>query len=412
MACKTVAVETTGQADADVWAAAVEEHELLSAGRRRPRPAAIPRRRDDAGHVRERPAELRRGAAARPAARPRARTGHGRRRGRHPAHCRRRLQRVRLQGAVRHERLAPRPAGLRPHRVRRLRARHDRHPRRDRSALRHQVRPGGLRSRGHLDRARLPRRHRRLRQRPGPARGRHGLRRRPDRVPAGADLRARALHDRDRRRTSGATSSSAAASSSSTRRAWSRCCAPTCAATRARCSPPSDRCSSRSWRSAWPTSSTRRSGSRRWTTRWRARPTRPARSPSVAARGVEVLQRSDGTHLAIFVDQWRATATARDNPDVHARGAARRRRLRIRADRDHGQDGGHARVCRLGSRRRGDQPRARTRAGATGRARGRLRGPARLPTRRAAPSSSVGARPGRRDSPPRSAPPGTRGSSR
>ena len=33
-------------------------------------------------------------------------------------------------------------------------------------------------------------------------------------------------------------------------------------------------------------------------------------------RGVEVLQRSDGTLLAIFTDQWRAMATARDNPDV------------------------------------------------------------------------------------------------
>ena len=33
-------------------------------------------------------------------------------------------------------------------------------------------------------------------------------------------------------------------------------------------------------------------------------------------RGVEVLQRSDGTHLALFVDQWRAKVTARDNPDV------------------------------------------------------------------------------------------------
>ncbi len=33
-------------------------------------------------------------------------------------------------------------------------------------------------------------------------------------------------------------------------------------------------------------------------------------------RGVEVLERSDGTHLALFVDQWRAKVTARDNPDV------------------------------------------------------------------------------------------------
>ena len=33
-------------------------------------------------------------------------------------------------------------------------------------------------------------------------------------------------------------------------------------------------------------------------------------------RGIEVLQRTDGTHLALFVDQWRANVTARDNPDI------------------------------------------------------------------------------------------------
>ena len=33
-------------------------------------------------------------------------------------------------------------------------------------------------------------------------------------------------------------------------------------------------------------------------------------------RGVEVLERSDGTRLALFVDQWRAMVTARDNPDL------------------------------------------------------------------------------------------------
>jgi peptide chain release factor 3 len=33
-------------------------------------------------------------------------------------------------------------------------------------------------------------------------------------------------------------------------------------------------------------------------------------------RGVEVLERSDGTRLALFVDQWRAQVTARDNPDI------------------------------------------------------------------------------------------------
>jgi peptide chain release factor 3 len=33
-------------------------------------------------------------------------------------------------------------------------------------------------------------------------------------------------------------------------------------------------------------------------------------------RGVEVLARSDGTHLALFVDEWRAMTTTRDHPDV------------------------------------------------------------------------------------------------
>ncbi len=33
-------------------------------------------------------------------------------------------------------------------------------------------------------------------------------------------------------------------------------------------------------------------------------------------RGVEVLQRRDGTHLALFVDRWRAQFVARDHPDV------------------------------------------------------------------------------------------------
>ncbi|MFL6157438.1 MAG: peptide chain release factor 3 [Marmoricola sp.] len=34
------------------------------------------------------------------------------------------------------------------------------------------------------------------------------------------------------------------------------------------------------------------------------------------ARGTEVLQRSDGTYLALFTDRWRAGNVARDNPDV------------------------------------------------------------------------------------------------
>ena len=37
-------------------------------------------------------------------------------------------------------------------------------------------------------------------------------------------------------------------------------------------------------------------------------------------RGVEVLQRSDGTHLAIFTDQWRAMRDGPRQPGHHARG--------------------------------------------------------------------------------------------
>ncbi|MGN0062801.1 MAG: peptide chain release factor 3 [Nocardioides sp.] len=33
-------------------------------------------------------------------------------------------------------------------------------------------------------------------------------------------------------------------------------------------------------------------------------------------RGCEVLQRTDGTYVALFTDQWRASATARDNPEI------------------------------------------------------------------------------------------------
>ena len=33
-------------------------------------------------------------------------------------------------------------------------------------------------------------------------------------------------------------------------------------------------------------------------------------------RGVEVLQRSDGSRMALFVDEWRAKVTARDNPEI------------------------------------------------------------------------------------------------
>ena len=79
----------------------------------------------------------------------------GRRR-RRPRAVDERLQRLRLQGAVRHGLRAPRPPRLRPGLLGRLRARHGRHPRRDRPPVRHQVRPGRLRPRAVLGGAGLP----------------------------------------------------------------------------------------------------------------------------------------------------------------------------------------------------------------------------------------------------------------
>ena len=120
--------------------------------RRRPRPGALPGRGDDARHVRLGPAELRCRAAAGPAARRRAgaQPDRGCRRLGPPG--RRRVQRVRLQGAVRDEQRPPRPARLRPGGVRHVRARHGRHPRHHRAALRDEVRPGGLRPRDDVGR--------------------------------------------------------------------------------------------------------------------------------------------------------------------------------------------------------------------------------------------------------------------
>jgi peptide chain release factor 3 len=48
-----------------------------------------------------------------------------------------------------------------------------------------------------------------------------------------------------------------------------------------------------------------------------ARATDAAGAEALAGiRGVEVLARSDGTRLALFVDQWRAKVIARNHPDV------------------------------------------------------------------------------------------------
>lgn len=48
-----------------------------------------------------------------------------------------------------------------------------------------------------------------------------------------------------------------------------------------------------------------------------ARLTDPAGAEALKGmRGCEVLQRSDGTHVVLFTDNWRANATARDNPEI------------------------------------------------------------------------------------------------
>ena len=100
----------------------------------------------------------------------------GRRRRHAGAH--RPVQRLRVQGAGRHGHRAPRPAGVHPHLLGRLRARHGRHPRPHRPAVRDQVRPARVRPRAGEHRPRLPRRRRRPGQRRGPRRRRHPLRRR------------------------------------------------------------------------------------------------------------------------------------------------------------------------------------------------------------------------------------------
>ena len=191
----------------------------------------------------------------------------------------------------------------------RLRARHGRHPRLDRAAVRDEVRPGGVRPR--------PRDGRRP---PTPATSsawstpralrvgdtlyveRAGARSRRSRASRPSTSRSPRAVD------PAATSSSAAASSSSTRRASCRCCARTCAATRPRCSPRSGRCSSRSC-------------AHRMESEFNApvqlEPLGYTMARRTDADGVAALGRGaaasrcsrarDGALLALFPDNWRAS---------------------------------------------------------------------------------------------------------
>ena len=158
--------------------------------------------------------ELRRPHAAgrpgrpRPRARPRADVDGAPRAGR------RAVRGLRLQGPGRHGRRAPRPGRLHPGLLGRLRARHGGDPRRDRQALRHQVRPAGLRPGADDHRRGLPRRRRRPGQRHRAAGRRHPVRRGAGRVPADPARSRRSTSPWCAPRTPAGTSSSAAASSS------------------------------------------------------------------------------------------------------------------------------------------------------------------------------------------------------
>ena len=118
-------------------------------------------------------------------------------------------------------------------------------------------------------------------------------------------------------RTPARPSSSAAASSSWTPRASSRCCAPTCAATRLRCWPPSGRCSS-----TWSLHRLEHEfGSRAELDHLdysMARRTDADGARALAGqRAVEVLtRRDDGALLALLSDKWRLAQVQREHPDI------------------------------------------------------------------------------------------------
>ena len=76
---------------------------------------------------------------------------------RRPPRADRPVQRVRVQGAGRHGHRAPRPAGVHPHLLGRVRARHGGHARAHRPAVRDEVRPARVRPRAGEHRPRLPR---------------------------------------------------------------------------------------------------------------------------------------------------------------------------------------------------------------------------------------------------------------
>ena len=125
---------------------AVEESDLLAADGADHDQETVPRRDHDAGAVRLRDPQLRRGRAAGDAGRARAAGDAVRRRRGAAAPRRRAVQRLRVQGAGGHGHQPPRPGRLRARHLRRLRARHGGDARAERAAVRDQVRAGDVRS--------------------------------------------------------------------------------------------------------------------------------------------------------------------------------------------------------------------------------------------------------------------------
>ncbi|CAA9410301.1 MAG: Peptide chain release factor 3, partial [uncultured Pseudonocardia sp.] len=168
---------------------------------RRPvRREALPRRHRHPRAVRRGPARHRRRPPAGRPRGPRAVAVRARRRHRHPAGAGRPAVRAGVQGAGGHGPQPPRPHRVPARLLGPLRARHGAHPRGQRPAVRHEVRPGRVRPAA-LDAGRgVPGRHRRAGQRGRAAPRRHPLRRAAGGVPAHPELRARALRGRPRRR--------------------------------------------------------------------------------------------------------------------------------------------------------------------------------------------------------------------
>ena len=188
---------------------------------------------------------------------------------------------------------------------------------RHRQAVRHQVRPLGVR-----------RRSARPSRRPGPATSsglvnatdvrvgdtlyvdEHG--RRSRRIPSFAPEHFSVARVRD----TGRFKQFRGASPSSTRRAWCRCCATPTSATRRRCWPRSGRCSS-----TWPctgsrTSSAPRSSSARPATPSPAAPTRPAPPPCGPCAASTCSARADGTLLALFESRYWLDRLAGEQPEL------------------------------------------------------------------------------------------------